>query len=111
MNTSEFVRQRKLQKQNSTRLAGKIGVAQLINNIKDATTANKINLMVQNSYKNNDRRDENINGYVLDKNLSNDYAVIYHNPKIGRTAITHRGKESTIKDWSNNVMYVLNLHI
>lgn len=49
---------------------------------------------------------ENINGFILDKDLSNEYAVVYYNPTTGQAVVCHRGT-TTAYDWTNNAMYAI----
>jgi hypothetical protein len=47
-----------------------------------------------------------IDDFVLDKQLSNAYAKVYHNPKTKQTVIAHRGTQGLL-DWGNNIVYGL----
>jgi uncharacterized protein YqgQ len=49
---------------------------------------------------------ETIDDFVLDKQLSNSYAKVYHNPKTGQTVIAHKGTQGLL-DWGNNIVYGL----
>jgi len=50
--------------------------------------------------------DENIDGYALDKDLSNDYAKTYYNPEKRHAVVVHRGTQGAA-DWLNNIAYVM----
>lgn len=60
---------------------------------------------IDNSYSSNP--EENINGYILDKDLSTDEGKVYYNPELNHATLTHRGTEGTLRDWSNNLKYGL----
>lgn len=47
-----------------------------------------------------------IDGYHLDKDLSNDRARVYKNEKTGKVYVVHRGTKETL-DWGNNAIYGL----
>jgi len=47
-----------------------------------------------------------IDDFILDKELSNTYAKIYHNPKTNQTVIAHKGTQGVL-DWGNNLIYGL----
>lgn len=68
---------------------------------------NKIKKFIDNSYKINP--DEHIDGYELDKDLTNEYAKIYYNKDKNHATITHKGTEG-IQDWINNIIYPLGLY-
>ena len=47
----------------------------------------------EQSYKDADKRADNIDGYVLDKELSGQRRAVYHNPETKETRIAHRGTQ------------------
>jgi hypothetical protein len=51
----------------------------------------------------------NVNGYILDKDLSTKRDKVYHDPKTGKVVHTIAGTD-TLKDWSNNALIPLGLH-
>ncbi len=62
---------------------------------------------IDNSYSKKPK--ENIDGYVIDKVLTNDIAKVYYHPQTGHAIITHRGTAG-LKDWGNNVAYLTGLY-
>jgi DNA adenine methylase len=72
-----------------------------------AVSASNVKRFVEASYKK--KADENINDYILDKSLSNDYAKTYFNPKTHQAVVVHRGT-SGASDWLNNVAYASGLY-
>jgi DNA adenine methylase len=67
-----------------------------------AVSSSNVKRFVEASYKK--KADENINDYILDKSLSNDYAKTYYNPQTNHAVVVHRGT-SGASDWLNNVAY------
>ena len=66
---------------------------------------------IKESYNKDDNRNENVGDFVYDKDLSNNKASVYYNPKTGQATITHRGtKSSSLTDWSHNLKYSLGLY-
>ena len=63
---------------------------------------------VDAGYKNKREANE-INGYVLDKELSTKRDKIYVHPKTGKAKHVIAGTDS-LKDWSNNILIPLGLH-
>jgi len=55
---------------------------------------------------NEKNRPENIDDYILDKSISNNYVAVYHNPKTDQTIISHKGTQGLL-DWGNNLVYGL----
>jgi hypothetical protein len=53
--------------------------------------------------------EDTINGWVLDKSLSNDNAKVYYNPSSNEAVITHRGTQGAT-DWGNNVAYAFGVY-
>lgn len=49
---------------------------------------------------------ERIGDFILDHDLSNEYAVVYYNPSTGQAVVCHRGT-TTAYDWTNNLMYAV----
>jgi len=47
-----------------------------------------------------------IDDFILDTDLSNSYAKVYHNPKTKQTVIAHKGTQGFL-DWGNNIVYGL----
>ena len=68
----------------------------------------ELNKFVDAGY--NNQRDDNIDGFILDKDLSTNENQIYHNPISNRTVVNLRGTEGTLKDWGNNVYGALGLY-
>lgn len=71
-----------------------------------ALSINHIKKMLKASYQNNSDRMQSIDDFILDKDLSGKYGVVYYNPSTGQAVVVHRGtKEAT--DWLNNAAYAL----
>lgn len=51
-------------------------------------------------------KQDNVNGYVLDKDISGSRNSVYHNPQTGHTVVAHRGTTGA-KDWLNNLAYAV----
>jgi hypothetical protein len=49
---------------------------------------------------------ENVNGYVLDKELSKGASKVYYNPETKHSVVAHKGT-SGYKDWLNNLAYAV----
>jgi len=49
----------------------------------------------------------NIDDFVLDQDLTNDFAKTYYNNKTKQAVVVHRGTNPTIGDWLNNAHYVM----
>lgn len=64
---------------------------------------NNIKLMLKASYED---APERINDFILDKQLSGKYGVVYHNPMTNQTVVAHRGTKELI-DWTNNLAYAV----
>ena len=67
-------------------------------------SGSQINQFVEESYK--PKASQNIDGYQLDKELSNRKAKVYHNPQNDKTIVVNRGTTGTASDWMNNVRYL-----
>lgn len=72
-----------------------------------AVSAKSLKELVSSSYSKNPQ--ENIDGFVLDKSLSNETAKVYYNPHTGQATIVHRGSRGT-SDWLNNAAYATGLY-
>ena len=53
--------------------------------------------------------EDSINGWVLDKTLSNENAKVYYRPDSKEAVITHRGTQG-VTDWGNNVAYAFGVY-
>jgi hypothetical protein len=52
---------------------------------------------------------ERIDDFILDKQLSGQYGVVYFNPRTGQSVVVHRGTKEAM-DWTNNAMYALGMY-
>jgi hypothetical protein len=75
-----------------------------------ALPAGEIQQFVKSSYKKNREAPQEINGYVLDRDLSNQQAKVYHNPTTGKVVIANRGTKGTLQDWANNLAYTMGIY-
>ena len=50
-----------------------------------------------------------INGWVLDKELSNETAKVYYRPETKEAVVTHRGTQGAT-DWGNNISYAFGVY-
>lgn len=66
--------------------------------------APKVKKFIEASYA--DKPDAVINGYKLDKDLSNKTAKTYFNKNRGEAVVVHRGTQGA-RDWLNNAAYAL----
>ena len=64
---------------------------------------NHIKKMLKASYQDAPDR---IDDFILDKQLSGKYGIVYHNPITGQTVVAHRGTKEA-SDWLNNAAYAL----
>ena len=64
-----------------------------------------LNKMIKSSYKSRKEADENIDGYTLDKSLSNKKGKVYVDAN-GKAVVIHRGTTGTVSDWTNNLAYL-----
>jgi len=71
-----------------------------------ALSINHIKKMLKASYKD---APEKIDDFILDKQLSGQYGVVYFNPRTGQTVVVHRGTKEAM-DWTNNAMYALGMY-
>jgi hypothetical protein len=73
--------------------------------------------VLDNSYQRKDStgkikpKQQNIDGYELDKDLTTDTNAVYYHPTEKRVINSIRGTNGTIKDWSNNLIYMLSPEI
>ena len=66
---------------------------------------------IKESYNKDDNRVSNVGDFIYDKDLSNNKASVYYNPKTGQATITHRGtKSSSLTDWGHNLKYSLGVY-
>jgi hypothetical protein len=72
-----------------------------------AISANNLRLFIEASYQQLEKKQENINGYILDKELTQPTATVYFNPTTKHAIVIHRGTEGTVSDWTNNLAYTL----
>jgi len=56
------------------------------------------------SYKQEPEKE--VNGWVLDEDISKPTARVYFNASKNQAIVVHRGTEATAKDWLNNVAYI-----
>ena len=47
-----------------------------------------------------------LDGYILDKDLSTDTAKVYYNPTTNKAVVAHRGTKG-LMDWGNNLAYAI----
>src|SRR4051794_18883902 len=64
-----------------------------------AYTGGKINVstlqkLIKNGYSSKPKEKDNIDNYILDKELSGSRAQVYHNPESSHTVINHKGTDS-----------------
>jgi hypothetical protein len=71
-----------------------------------ALSINHIKQMLKASYKD---APERIDDFILDKQLSGQYGVVYFNPRTGQSVVVHRGTKEAM-DWTNNAMYALGMY-
>jgi hypothetical protein len=62
-----------------------------------------IKQMLKASYKD---APERIDDFILDKQLSGKYGVVYYNPNTGQAVVSHRGTLENV-DWFNNISYAM----
>jgi len=65
---------------------------------------------VNASYEKKGTAPIDINGYQLDKDLSNGQAKVYHNPHTKHTVVANRGTQGTLQDWANNLAYTMGMY-
>jgi hypothetical protein len=71
-----------------------------------ALSINHIKKMLKASYKD---APEKIDDFILDKQLSGQYGVVYFNPLTGQAVVVHRGTKEAI-DWTGNAMYAMGMY-
>ena len=59
----------------------------------------------ESSYK--DVKDDKVGDWVLDTEISRPTAVVYYNPVKQQGIVIHRGTAGNLKDWGNNLAYVM----
>jgi hypothetical protein len=84
-----------------------LGGSLSINHIKRMLKASYKGHSIGIGVKGDESPPEKIDDFILDKELSGPYAVVYYNPISGQAVVAHRGTEGTLKDWSNNLMYAV----
>lgn len=70
-----------------------------------AISASQAKMLLVSSYQK--EPDEKVGDWELDEGISKPTARVYYNPVIQQAAVIHRGTEGTIKDWNNNLQYVI----
>ena len=70
-----------------------------------AVSASDLKKLHESSYK--DVKDNNINDWVLDREISRPTVSVYYNPIKQQGIVIHRGTDATLKDWGNNLAYVM----
>jgi hypothetical protein len=50
--------------------------------------------------------DKEVNGWILDEQISKPTARVYFNASKNQAIVVHRGTEATAKDWLNNAAYI-----
>ena len=63
---------------------------------------NQIKAFLEASYDVKDTKPE-INGYILDRELSNKYGKVFYNQSLKKAVVAHRGTRNA-KDWRNNAL-------
>ena len=53
-------------------------------------------------------RPKEIDGFMLDEELSVPEVAVYYDSNTKKAKVIHRGTEASIKDWLNNIQYALN---
>ena len=68
--------------------------------------------LIDNSYQRKDAqgklklKEMNIDGFMLDKDLTDDTSAVYYNPVLNQVVHSVRGTNGTLKDWANNAVYL-----
>jgi hypothetical protein len=70
-----------------------------------SVSASDLKKLHESSYK--DVKDDKVGDWVLDREISRPTAVVYYNPIKQQGIVIHRGTAGTIKDWGNNLAYVM----
>jgi len=81
-----------------------------IEEVGGALQAEDIKHFVNASYEKKGSAPTDINGYQLDKELSNGQAKVYHHPETGKTIVANRGTQGTLQDWANNLAYMTGMY-
>jgi len=69
-----------------------------------SVSVENIKKFIDNSYK--DNADNNIDDFVLDRDLSNEFGKVYYSKNKNQAVIVHRGT-SGLYDWKNNFAFGL----
>ena len=69
-----------------------------------AISASETQRFIEQSYVKAGLRDDTVGSYVLDRELSNDRAAVYHDPVANLTLVCNRGTAPTLQDWGNNAL-------
>ena len=71
---------------------------------KITLTGGELNVSDTKEFLNNsyDKSLNNVNGFIIDKQLSGQRVKVYHNPQNNKTVVVHRGTNS-IQDWGTNL--------
>lgn len=75
-----------------------------------ALQAEDLNNFVNASYDKKGVAPTDINGYILDKELSSGDAKVYHHPETKHTIVANRGTQGTLQDWANNLAYTMGMY-
>ena len=60
--------------------------------------------VIKNSYKDKSKQKHIMGDYILDDSLSGNRAQVYHNPKTGKSVVSHTGTNS-LMDWIADYRY------
>ena len=81
-----------------------------IDAVGGALQAEDLNNFVNASYDKKGVAPTDINGYILDKELSSGDAKVYHHPETKHTIVANRGTQGTLQDWANNLAYTMGMY-
>ena len=59
--------------------------------------------VLNNGYKDKKKKSKNLNGYVMDEQLSNKHYQTYYDPKDKKLLFNVTGTRPTASDWLNNI--------
>jgi hypothetical protein len=71
-----------------------------------------IKRLIDNAYQRKDAqgalklKEMNIDGFMLDKDLTDDTSAVYYNPVLNQVVHSVRGTNGTLADWTNNAIYL-----
>jgi hypothetical protein len=71
-----------------------------------------IKRLIDNAYQRKDAqgalklKEANIDGFMLDKDLTDDTSAVYYNPVLNQVVHSVRGTNGTALDWTNNAIYL-----